>query len=225
MEDRFIKADFPVTLTFDTVKEKLLLVDEEDIALVHSLYQKAIELARPKALYRICSIGEIDGSNVTINGVTFTSAALAKNLTGTNRVFAYIVTCGTEVDVWSRQEKDYFISLWLDMIKEMILADANIQFIDYLLKTYDIEKYATMNPGSGDASVWPLAQQLPLFELIGDVEHGCGVTMQNGFLMWPTKSVSGILFPSDQGYVNCILCQRETCPNRQVPYNPKILYA
>lgn len=224
MERRFIKDDFQTRVTFDAVQKKLLLADEEDIAQVRPLYEKAVALARPKAIYRICQVEEIAGDSVRIDNTTFTSATLAKNLAGAGQVYAYIVTCGREVDEWTRQEKDYFLFLWLDIIKEMILADANQQLIDYLLKTYEIEQYATMNPGSGPASLWPLPQQVPLFELLDNVEQDCGVTLESGFLMWPTKSVSGILFPSENGYVNCMVCQKGACPNRKAAYNPNALY-
>jgi hypothetical protein len=44
--------------------------------------------------------------------------------------------------------------------------------------------------------------------------------------MWmvPTKSVSGILFPTEDGYANCQLCPRQACPNRRAPYD-EMLYS
>jgi len=54
------------------------------------------------------------------------------------------------------------------MIKEMTLCDAITQFTDVICNKYVIEKYATMNPGSGIVDLWPIAQQHPLFELISD---------------------------------------------------------
>ena len=147
---------------------------------------------------------------------------MAENLKDTRRVFAYVVTCGVEVDGLSHEQKDYFISLWLDMIKEIILLDAMTQFIDDICNKYDIEKYATMNPGSGNIDVWPIAQQRPLFELIGDVQKDSGVILKESLLMIPTKSVSGILFPSESGYVNCAVCTRKNCINRRAAYDPAL---
>jgi hypothetical protein len=37
--------------------------------------------------------------------------------------------------------------------------------------------------------------------------------------MLPTKSVSGIFFPTETSYENCQLCPRENCPNRRAEYN------
>lgn len=50
-------------------------------------------------------------------------------------MFAYVATCGIEVDEWSRVHSDYFIGLWLDIIKEMILVDAMTQSADIITNT------------------------------------------------------------------------------------------
>jgi len=35
----------------------------------------------------------------------------------------------------------------------------------------------------------------------------------------PLKSVSGIQFVSEEGFVNCSLCPRENCPGRRADYD------
>jgi len=220
MADRTVLDDFPVILEFDEVREKLFLHEREDIEIVQPLFEEAVRIARPKAVYRVCHVAGIEGDCVNVGGFTFESAVMAKNLEGVQRVFAYVVTCGVEVDDWSRGQGDYFVGLWLDMIKEMILKDTMIRFSDMICGKYDIERFATMNPGSGNADIWPITQQRLLFDLIGDVEKDVGVRLTASSLMSPIKSVSGILFPSESGYVNCALCTREKCPNRKVPYDP-----
>jgi len=35
----------------------------------------------------------------------------------------------------------------------------------------------------------------------------------------PLKSGSGIWFPSESHYENCMLCPRTDCPNRRAPYD------
>jgi predicted transcriptional regulator len=40
--------------------------------------------------------------------------------------------------------------------------------------------------------------------------------------MVPSKSVSGILFPTEQTFASCQLCPREGCPSRQAPYDPAL---
>ena len=217
--ERLILDDISVRLEFEEVRNKLLLEDQEDVDLVQPLFVHAVKIAKPKAIYRTVYIENINNDLVTINGTTFQSAIMADNFKDSHRVFAYVATCGIEVDEWSRGQSDYFISLWLDIIKEMILTDAMTQFADIITNKHSIERYSTMNPGSGDAGVWPIEQQRLLFGLIGDVQKDSGILLTDSYLMLPTKSVSGILFPSESGYVNCEVCTRENCRGRKAPYN------
>ncbi|HML45239.1 MAG TPA: vitamin B12 dependent-methionine synthase activation domain-containing protein [Clostridia bacterium] len=163
---------------------------------------------------------EIAGDRVVIEGVSFHSAVLARNLAKIHRVFAYVATCGREVDDWSHREPDVFISLWLDMIKEMILRDAQSQFRARLCERYALTKISGMSPGSGNMDVWPIAQQAPLFALIGGVTEDTGVQLKESFLMIPTKSVSGVLFPTEVPFYSCMLCSRPHCIGRRAPYDP-----
>jgi hypothetical protein len=221
--ERYILDDFEVRVTFEKVKEKLRLKSESDISEVLPKFEEAKQIARPKAVYRVCYVDAIDGDEVTIDGIHFKSELLAKNLDGIHRVFAYVATCGTEVDDWSHGETDMFMSLWLDMIKEMFLMDARDQFFSRIKEKYQIEKTSTMNPGSGNADVWPIQQQVELFQLIGNVHEDIGALLNPNMLMIPTKTVSGLLFPSDGNYINCAYCLREECSGRQVPYDPVLL--
>ncbi len=219
---RFV-LNLEVTLTFDEVKRKLKLEGKDYEEDVFELFEKAIKIAKPKAVYKECFIDEISGNDVIINGEKFSSEIMTKNLEGLHRVFAYALTCGTEVDEWSHQEDDYMSQMWLDTIKEMILYNARNQFIGIIKEKYKIEKTSTMNPGSGNADVWPIFQQVGLFKLLENVTEDTGIVLQKSMLMTPTKSVSGILFPSDKEYVNCAYCTKEECPGRKVAYNPELL--
>jgi hypothetical protein len=40
--------------------------------------------------------------------------------------------------------------------------------------------------------------------------------------MIPRQSVSGLLFETEKDFVNCLLCPRDTCPNRRAPYDPAL---
>ena len=79
-----------------------------------------------------------------------------------------------------------------------------------------------MNPGS--LADWPLREQRTLFALLGDVHGAIGVELTPSLLMTPTKSVSGILFPTAETFASCQLCPREECPNRRAVYDP-LLFA
>jgi len=209
----------PVKTTLAQAIEKLKIEDEEDIALVSGLFETAKQIARPKVLYREAYVENISGRAVTINGQKFESDVLAAALKGIHRVFGYVCTCGTEVDDWSHMEKDYVVSLWLDMIKQMFLFDANEYFREHIKNSYKLEKLSSINPGSGNENNWHISQQAPLFSMMGDVKSEIGVTLTPSFLMVPTKSTSGLLFVSDTEFVNCALCSRENCLGRRVEFD------
>ena len=218
--ERFLLDKIPVTATWDEISKRLLLEEEEDIELVSSLFIKAKELAHPKALYKVVYIDNIDTPDVTIDGVKFTSDVLARTLDGVHRAFAYVCTCGSEVDEWSHLEKDYVVSLWLDIIKERFLYDAGTFLHNHLKTKYGLETLSSINPGSGNVENWPITQQKLLFPLIGEVAQDVGVKLTDSCLMLPTKSTSGLYFTSASEFVNCSLCERKNCPNRRAEYSP-----
>ena len=214
----------PITITLAQVLEKLGVEEPDDVELISRLFQIAREIAKPKVVYKEAFVEDISGNNIRIDDVCFESDVVAANLKDVHRVFAYVCTCGTEVDDWSRHEKDYIVALWLDMIKEMFLHEAISYFRNYIKNAYRLDKLSLVNPGSGDADNWHISQQAKLFELVGDVKEEIGVTLTKTFLMHPIKSTSGLLYASDTEFVNCALCHRKNCSGRRAGFNSE-LYA
>ena len=93
---------------------------------------------------------------------------------------------------------------------------------ELLDRKYKLGKTATISPGSGDVTVWPIEQQRELFALFVDVENLVGVRLTESFLMTPNKSVSGIRFPTEIDFQSCQLCHRENCPGRRAPFDKKL---
>jgi hypothetical protein len=81
---------------------------------------------------------------------------------------------------------------------------------------------AAMHPGSGDADVWPIEQQVELFSILGDVEALIGVKLTDSMLMIPTMSVSGVIFPTETEFETCQVCHREDCPRRKAPFDEAV---
>lgn len=214
--------NIPVVTEFETVLKKLGINEDEDIELVRGLFKTAKNIARPKVLFRESYVEEISGKKVRIDGTEFESDVLAVNLKNIHRVFAYVGTCGTEVDDWSANEKDYVVSLWLDMIKQFFLFDAIQYFRKYIKEGYKFETLSSVNPGSGNAENWPIAQQKLLFAMIGDVKKEIGVTLTDSYLMLPIKSSSGLLYQSGTEFVNCSLCGRKNCTGRRAEFNKEL---
>ena len=186
------------------------------------LVMLAQHIARPKALYTIEYVTILSENLVQIGSRIFNSAMLYHNLFDVERVFAYLVTCGRELDDVSFQAEDYLRQFWLDAIKENVLRGGNQSFINYLQERYQLTKIGAMNPGSGDAEIWPIEQQTILFQLFNGRHAEIGVELTPSFLMIPNKTVSGIIFATERDFRTCQVCQRENCPSRSSVFNPQL---
>lgn len=187
---------------------------------VRALIAEAETIARPKAMYRLSFIEAKEPEAVTIEGIRFTSRVLRVNLDTLQRVFGYVCTSGRELEAWAEGQEDMLARYYADAINQAVLGSAIGSFQNHLRETFSIPQMAGMNPGSlGD---WPLSQQRLLFALVGDVTGEIGVELTPSLLMVPTKSVSGILYPTEETFASCQLCPREACPNRRAPYDPEL---
>ena len=221
-ENTYILDDIPFEPNISALTKHLRIkpgssyVDE-----LQSLVDDAKSLAKPKAMYRAAYIDSKNDNTVVIDGVTFTSRVLSVNFAQTHRVFAYVATCGAELGTWAHGNKDDLLhSFWCEAIKEAALRDASVALNQHLKTCYDLGRTATMNPGS--LPNWPIQQQRPLFQLLGDPYTAIGVELTDSYLMEPNKSVSGIRFPTEERFESCMLCPRQDCPGRRSAYNPDL---
>lgn len=189
---------------------------------LRALCREAREIAAPKALYRVAYIDERDDYSVLLEGVRLRSRVLSVNLSNLHRVFAYVATCGPELERWANEIEGLMLRYMADMIMEAAL-DSAIQGMEvHIQGRYRPGKLSEMNPGS--LSDWPIEEQEPLFQMLGDGPASIGVQLKDTLLMSPTKTVSGIKFASSRDFASCMLCPREGCRGRQAPFDPD-LYA
>jgi hypothetical protein len=195
------------------------------------LGRRASSLARPKAVYKVCYVEERTEETVVLEGIRFGSRVLSSNLSQVERVFPYVATCGRELDEAGSsgapegpgeagsRGNDLLVRFWLETIKGMALGCALEHLGNHLIETYGLrpDGLSAMNPGAGDRTVWPIAQQKQLFRLFGDLEALVGVQLTAGLVMIPAKTVSGIFFPTEVRFESCQLCSRENCPLRRAP--------
>jgi len=191
--------------------------NSQDAAEFKSLFAEAQAIANPKAMYKLASIDEKDEAMVIIDGIHFTSRVLSVNLASAQRVFPFLGTCGMELEEWSNSISDVFIGYWAEAIKELALYAALEALDTHLKDRFRPGSVSSMSPGS--LQDWPISEQKPLFNLMGNTYDKIGVKLTESFLMIPTKSVSGIRFPMDETFESCQLCPRQSCPNRRAPYD------
>lgn len=192
--------------------------DSDDGADLARLLDQARAVARPRALYGVAFIDARSDDTVDLDGIRFTSRVLRVNLDAAHRVFPYIATCGVELDDWTHGLDDILHQYWAEAIKEAALRDATAALNDAIEARYRPGKTSTMNPGS--LMDWPLREQRPLFDLLGDPQSAIGVRLSDSYLMSPNKSVSGLRFPTESSFASCQLCPREDCPGRRAEFDP-----
>jgi hypothetical protein len=185
------------------------------------LVKQAEPVARPKAAFKLAFIEGKGLDTITADGVEFKSRVMRVHLDKLERFFVYVCTSGAELQAWADSFADDILAgYYADAINQAVLKSAFGGFVNHLVNAYSLTNPSAMNPGSlGD---WPITQQRPLFNLLGDVEGAIGVHLKDTFLMVPTKSVSGILFPAEESFASCQLCPRDNCPNRRAPYDAEL---
>ena len=212
-----ILKNISVQLSLDEIRTRLHMKEERDISSVKRLVVIAEKIIEPKALYNVCYIDKKDHDTVTVEGVFLKSRVLRKNLDQVEKIFPFVITLGNKLNEKQRACTDFLENFYLDTIGNVALNSIRKQLQGHLQLKYGLNKIASMAPGS--LSDWPIEEQAPLFKLLGDVEASIGVKLTPNLLMIPSKSVSGIYFPTEVSFYSCQLCPRKRCESRKAKYD------
>ncbi len=220
--DPIILDNIIYTPSIPSLAKKLCIKsDSDEYAELSVLIETAVKTAKPKAVYMPVFIEDRGADFVVLNDCRMLSTVMPKNLEGLHRVFAYVATCGIEIEQYSKTVTDILHNWWMNTIMEDALIQAVTTLRKHVKAEFDVKKIASMSPGS--LPDWPISEQTKLFSLFGDVEELIGVKLTDSMLMIPAKSVSGFYFETETDYVNCQLCKRQNCPSRKSPFDEKKL--
>ncbi|MBC8194008.1 MAG: hypothetical protein H8E18_16595 [FCB group bacterium] len=200
---------------------RLKLLDHPDlISEFDTLLDEAIAIARPKVVFRPVLVNKRGEGFVQLEGHRLESHILASQLVSSNRVYVFAASCGEELESWSLAQDDPLKYYWAHEILGIALERAVRHLKRQLVALYDPGKLTTIDPG---ATVdWPLAGQTLLFELLGDLPAQIGLALLPSHIMKPTKSASGIIFPTTHPINRCRLCDLEGCFERSRPYDASL---
>lgn len=217
---RVIKK-IPIRLDLDKVIKGLRLNKEKyPSSDIQELIETAESLVQPKACYEVVYISEKGKDKVKIDGVTFSSRVLRKNLEKVERVFPYIITIGKPLEDKASSFNDLLKQYYLESMGDIALGLVELYLEKHLKTHYGLEKLSSMSPGSLED--WPITEQQPLFSLFRTEKDLIGVRLTKHMLMIPRKSISGIYFPTEVTFFSCQLCSRERCPARSAPYDKNL---
>lgn len=210
-----------INYDFEINMELLLkLLNVNEISPVAKKAFKVAELAKnkvkPKFIIKEFKLGEIGNDFIEINSQRFHSRVIPKQLKNAKTAFIFIATCGTEILEYASSVTNMFDNYLLDQIAYLGFLTAMDDIQDYLLNNFDIKKYISLGPGS--IPDWNLKEVNKIFKLIGDDYKKIGVSVLESGMINPVKSVSGIIFETDDTFHSCIICKMANCPNRKAEF-------
>jgi len=205
----------------DPIRERWCLGEEDDMA--DCLLDHAATIANPSTFLLPEKVTSVEGNCVTLGSHTFISSLVAQKLHSPGMTaVGYVATCGQALYHAHKDYADDFVAsaIW-DDICLAYLRMALDMLQKYVLQNIYPDKdgkkmYSALNPGS--LSSWPIQAQKDLFGFLGEGTKLAGVELTPSMLMVPAKSSSGLLFPTDKPYENCMHCPRIDCPNRRAEY-------
>ena len=215
-----ILDNLKIDISLNEVCRRLHMGPDSDVSEIQPLVGVANALIEPKALYDVRYIEAKLDDAVMDDGRRLKSRVLRKNLDQVERVFPFVITLGPKLGEKQADSSDLLDNFYLDTIGNVALNSARNQLKRHLKSQFALEKLSSMAPGS--LPDWPIEEQAPLFQLLGDVDASIGVKLTDSMLMLPAKSISGIYFPTEVSFFSCQLCPRERCESRKANYDPKL---
>jgi len=216
-----ILDDFRSDLSLESAARALRLDRREGgMETARGLLAEAGPLLTPRAFYRMVFIDSKSPDGVTLEGRPFRSRVLRVNLEKAEKAFPFVLTVGGGLEAAAAQAGDPLRQYHLESLADLALEAAAVQMELRLRNRYGFSGLSRMSPGSLED--WPLTEQIPLFDLLGDVETEAGVRLTDSLLMLPRKSISGIFFPAEESFLSCRLCPRGVCPGRKAAYDPAL---
>ncbi len=226
MNPKYTKLEVPFSPSYEKYCTLIRLnayPDAEEAA--RTLFEATVEHLHPKSLIvtEYIENRSKEGSEVIlqVGSSTFRGKVLSE-LENVHRLFPYIASCGDEMETYDTASLDMLASFWLDTLKTMALGTARLHTVEYIKKTYGVEKVSSVNPGSGNVDIWPVQELRGIFDLL-DQGTPIGVRLTPSSLMIPNKTISGIFYESENTFTSCKYCERENCPGRKEPFSGKRL--
>ena len=213
-----ILENIKINISLNEVCQRLHMDPDSAMDEIQPLIDMAETLIEPRALYDVRYIEDKLEDAVIVDGMRLKSRVLRKNLDKAERVFPYVITLGPILGDKQAESTDLLENFYLDTIGNVALNSARKQLKRHLKSRFALEKISSMAPGS--LPDWPIEEQAPLFELLGDVDASIGVKLTGSMLMLPAKSISGLYFPKEVSFFSCQLCPRERCESRKAKYDP-----
>jgi hypothetical protein len=183
---------------------------------VQIMVKHAVSIARPEAIYKSSPVKIKVGNDLKIDGINFNNSLLRVNLKQVDHVFPYVVTCRQKMDLLMISSNHDGLSYMVNIIQEMILAEALNYLRSYITNRYNLDYLWSLMPG--ELQAWPAEDRTLLFSMLGNVEKLLGVRISSNNSLVPKYSACGIFYDAEMEFEGCQVCPQETCMGRRAPY-------
>ena len=164
---------------------------------------------------------DVQGGKVTVDGVDFeVGSQVCGYLKEAEEAALFLCTAGalfSDEAHTLNEQGDFMEAYIIDAIGSMSVERAMDQIHRALGEEQASRGLKITNRYSPGYCNWPLRDQRPLFQLVG--ENPTGIVLSESCLMHPIKSVSGIIgigAKARRRAYGCVICQNKTCIYRKI---------
>ncbi|MBO4606512.1 MAG: methionine synthase [Prevotella sp.] len=190
--------------------------DERTVAEVKRLFASAMQIAVPRYCYMVME-GTLEKDLLLMGEREFhLGSIIGRQLAGATHFAVFVATAGTEFEEW-RKRDDLLESFIADALGSVVAERCADEMEKALQTSIDKLGWKRTNRFSPGYCEWATAEQRKLVPLLGN-PNPCGVLLTESALMWPVKSVSGIVgLGENVSYhdYSCQLCQLTHCFRRR----------
>ncbi|WP_122642916.1 vitamin B12 dependent-methionine synthase activation domain-containing protein [Luxibacter massiliensis] len=195
-------------------------VDEHTLALISDSFRDLEAAAGRKSIYRIFDFTQTGDDRFYLGTLEVQSKSLGRNLKGCSKIVLFGATLGTEVDRLLKR-----VSL-TDMARAVVLQACGAAMLEEYcdecqlaieneLAKEGLSLRPRFSPGYGDFSISCQAQIMQML----DCAKRIGLTMTDGYMMTPVKSVTAVMGVSatkEKCHIKgCEACGKKDCIYRR----------
>lgn len=194
-------------------------IPEEPVrSLIDELFIQACEVVKPRFYYRITD-GRLDEDRIVCNGeVLHVDRTIATLLKNSERFILFAATAGMEYQEVHNQlaNSDDALSLFIWDSLGSCIAEATGDLMEKSVEA-ELSGIPHTNRFSPGYCGWHVSEQKRLFSLMPP--GVCGIQLNDSALMYPIKSISGVIgsgqFVDTRKY-GCQFCELENCYKKRL---------
>lgn len=169
-------------------------VDQKTLHIIQDCFEELEGISETKCVYRILELSFLQEDELSICNLHIKSKNLYKNLYGCETVVLFGTTIGSEVD---RMLRVYELT---DMAKAVVMQACAATYLEEYcdkmqkkiaqqLAPENLYLRPRFSPGYGDFSI---LHQREILDML-DASKKIGLTMTDGYMLAPTKSVTAVI--------------------------------